>query len=125
MPLRGVEPPHLPMRMNAFSGWDGCQRFEARKWGEQEKQNELAEVEAGLNQQRIEVTDEALAYLADHMREELKKGQPEQVIPIIRSAVRKVEMGMDRLTIHHIPPLLGVPGEKFGLEEWRIRASNP
>ncbi len=105
------------------------ERLRERKAEARQMETELAGVEAALRQQRIEVSDEALGYVAEHMREELKAGKPEQVRSILRASIVRVELGADWLRLHYVPPLASITatrdGELQGLGEWRIGGSNP
>jgi hypothetical protein len=79
---------------------------------------ERAKLEAELHQiselqkvQAIEITDEALAHLANHLREELTSGSPNEV----RGVLRRVELYENKIVIQHVAPIIPEKsGEKVG-----------
>ncbi|CAG0955359.1 hypothetical protein ANRL3_00516 [Anaerolineae bacterium] len=87
-----------------------------------ERKVERAKLEAELNQimelqkvQAIEVSDEVLAHLAEHLSEELASGNPNEVRRVLRQVLRRVELYEDKLVIQHVAPIVPhASGAKVG-----------
>ncbi len=99
------------------------ERIQQRKAEARQMEAELAEVEAALKQNHVEISDEALSYLAEHMREQLKSGRVNDVRAVLRAAVVRVDLETDWLRIKYAPPVLAADLQRLG--ECRMRDSNP
>jgi hypothetical protein len=67
---------------------------------------ELSEVNQLEKTETVEISNEALAYLAAHLGEELTSGNPKDVRGVLRKVVRRVELHEEKIAIHYVSPLL-------------------
>ncbi len=79
-------------------------------------ESELAQVEAALAQGRLEISDRALAYLAEQQRDELLRGEPAQARAVIRQTVSRVALGTEQLTLKYRAPVQVMAGAIEGIK---------
>ena len=72
-------------------------------------EHELAEIDSQLNQQRIEMGDDALEYVAAHLREELTSEALEDVRRVLRQVIVRVELAEKEMTLYYVSPLVERP----------------
>jgi hypothetical protein len=78
-------------------------------------EHERAEVDAQLNQQRIELGDDALEYIAVNLREELRGDSLEDVRRVLRQVLVRVELAENDSTGIHPSYLFGNYSSLFKL----------
>ena len=90
-------------------------------------ESELTQIGDMLKRRRVEVSDEALRYLAENLQEQLLKGDPEQVRRVVRQTLVRVELKNQRLGLHYVTPLAvpesiacinSVPPWEFESQSW-------
>jgi hypothetical protein len=72
-------------------------------------EHDLAEVDAQLNQQRIELADDALEYIAAHLREEVQGDSSEDVRRVLRQVLARAEIAEKEMTLYYVSPLIERP----------------
>jgi DNA invertase Pin-like site-specific DNA recombinase len=73
------------------------------------REHDLAEVDARLSQQRIELGDDALEYIAAHLRDELLGDVLEDVRRVLRQVLVRVEIAEKDMTLYYVSPLVERP----------------
>jgi hypothetical protein len=67
-------------------------------------ESELARIGDMPKRRRVEVSGEALHYLAENMQKQLLDGDPEQVRRVVRQTLVRVELKNQRLGLHYVTP---------------------
>ena len=89
-------------------------RLRERQTEARELQVEQARLDARLNQPRVELTDEALEYVAEHLRDQLRGESFAETRALLRQVVVRVELGKNEMTISHVSPLAETPKTVIG-----------
>lgn len=82
-------------------------RLQERRIEAKRIETEIAGIESALTQQRLEISDDALAYLAEHMREILKNGKPDEVRAVLRASLVRVDLSGEMLRVQYVQPMTG------------------
>jgi site-specific DNA recombinase len=72
-------------------------------------EHDLAELDAQLNQQRIDMGDDALDFVATHLREEIESDVLEDVRRVVRQVLVRVELAEKEMTLYYVSPLVERP----------------
>lgn len=88
-------------------------------------ERDLAEVDAQLNQQRIELGDDALDYIAAHLREEVSGDSLEDARRVLRQVLVRVEIAEKEMTLYYVSPLIERPKSVIAqLPPWESRLND-
>ncbi len=80
-------------------------RLAQRKVESQSIEQELKEIEQALNDQRLELSNEAMEYLAQDLRGKLQGGNPDYARSVIRLVVKRVELLKEKIIAQYVLPL--------------------
>ena len=103
-------------------------RLRERKIEAKQLEVELAEIDARLAQGRVEISDEAIDYLAERMRDEMQNSSLEDTRCLLRQVLVRAELNsaQNEMTLWYVSPLLEkpksviktVPPRRFELRSW-------
>jgi DNA invertase Pin-like site-specific DNA recombinase len=91
------------------------QGIQERQIAIRQVQTEMVQIDFALKQQSLEISNEALLYLAENMKDMLQSGHNEKVREVLRGTVARAELAKEKLTLHYFPPVLQgqlIPGFK-------------
>jgi site-specific DNA recombinase len=87
---------------------------------------ELSQVEALVERGKVELSAEALAYMSEHLTEQLRSSDPASARAAVQRFVKRIEMHKGRLVVTYAPPLVDVLSSQLhGYRQCPHGNSNP
>jgi len=101
-------------------------RLTQRQSEKREQEHELAKVEIALETNQIEISNEALVFLAQYLKDALLDQNPDKARAVVRSVLRKVELFKEKIIAQYIVPLSEIDNQlKVGFSVCPHGNSNP